>query len=64
MVHLGMEKDIPYVISAAGSFATLDMAAGRTLEVNSVVVNSLTGVKRGNGMTWLENVTDIVIFEN
>lgn len=64
MVYLGMEKDIPYVISAAGSFATLDMPAGRTLEVNSVVVNSLTGVKRGNGMSWLDNVTDIVIFEN
>lgn len=61
MVYLGMSEEIPYVISAVGSWATPDMQEGESLSVNSVVINSLTGTTRKDGSSWLKHITEVLV---
>ena len=56
MIYLGMKDDIPYVISAVGSFATEDMDVGTVLSVNTVTVNHLN-VHRRSGNRWLDDLS-------
>lgn len=59
MMYLGMKENVPYVLSAVGSFATEDMEVGTVLSVNTVAVNSLL-VHRRSGLTWLDSLTKLI----
>ena len=56
MIYLGMENNLPFVISAVGSFAATDSPVGETLAVNTVIVNGLE-IHRRDGASWLSHLT-------
>lgn len=60
MLYLGMQEDVPYCISAVGSFVPEDDADGTVLSINSVVVNTLN-VKRRSGLTWMQCLVSAVV---
>lgn len=59
MIYVGMDKDMGYVINDCGSLVDSVKDSG-VIKVNSVILNSLS-VRRGNGTTWLENLTTAVV---
>lgn len=63
MVYLGTVNEIPYVISAVGSWITLECEETEVVRVNLVAINSMTGTFRRNGYSWLANITDILVCE-
>lgn len=56
MIYLGTVDDIPYVISATGSFVAPYPGPEETLHPNSVILTSLY-VRRASLKTWLESAT-------
>lgn len=59
MMYIGSENGTNYVISALGT--VVDSVGDLTVQtVYSVAVNPLT-VRRGNGYSWLNNLSDIVM---
>ncbi|MBR6879640.1 MAG: SH3 domain-containing protein [Clostridiales bacterium] len=59
MIYLGMKDDVPYVISAVGSFVAPEPGSEEVLHPDSVVVNSLF-VRRASLVTWLEAIQTAV----
>ncbi|MCR5605648.1 MAG: SH3 domain-containing protein, partial [Treponema sp.] len=60
-IYLGEVNDKLYVISAAGNYYGTTEEDER-IDVNSVTVNTLAGVRRKNGKTWFENAVCIKLF--
>ena len=61
MIYLGMKDQIPYVISAVGSFAPESMEAGTAQSINTVVINDLY-MHRRSGAAWLESLNGAVVY--
>ncbi len=62
MLYLGSENGVAYVVSDLGSAVDNDDDPPRVQSIMSVAVNPLT-IKRGNGRTWLNNMTGAVAFK-
>ena len=59
MIYLGMVGNVPYVISAVGTFVMPAPASEEKLHPDSVVINSLY-VRRASLVTWLESIKTAV----
>lgn len=57
MLYIGTVDGVNYVINSVGSFATMEMETGDYQYVNTCCINSLEQTRRGNGDTWLTNMT-------
>ena len=55
-IYLGTVDDVPYVISATGSFVAPSPGSEEILHPNSVIITSLY-VRRASLKTWLESAT-------
>ncbi|MCR5430023.1 MAG: C40 family peptidase [Eubacterium sp.] len=62
MLYLGSENGVAYVVSDLGSSVDNDDDPPRVQSIMSVAVNPLT-IKRGDGSTWLTNMTAAVAFK-
>ncbi|MGN0319600.1 MAG: C40 family peptidase [Lachnospira sp.] len=60
VVYTGNYEDCAYAISATGTLA--DSAEGSVVESQQNIILTPLTVKRGNGTTWLNNMTAIVYF--
>jgi cell wall-associated NlpC family hydrolase/predicted small lipoprotein YifL len=58
MIYLGKVNDHYYVISAVSSINATDGGSGK---IRSVVISTLDGTLRGNGSSWLSELTCIQI---
>lgn len=61
MIYLGMVNDEPYVISALGSF--LAKPDGQVINSNTMMINNMMRTYRGNGNTWLSNISKVLYCE-
>ena len=61
MIYLGMVNDEPYVISALGSF--LAKPDGKVINSNTMMINNMMRTYRGNGNTWLTNISKVLYCE-
>ena len=59
MMYLGSENGTYYVISAVGNIID-PMGSKNVQRISSVVINTLD-TKRGNGNTWLDELTMIIV---
>lgn len=56
MLYLGMDREVPYVISSCGSFIPSTDKSAEVVNANCVFVSDLN-LYRKNGKTWLENLS-------
>ena len=59
MLYLGQAGGRGYVISAVSSI--FDAEAGKVQRIRSVVINALDKTVRGNGKSWLESLTTVLV---
>ena len=57
-IFLGVYEGDPYCISAAGTYYD---TSGKMYDTNSVIITNMNEVVRGNGNTWLGDLSKIVI---
>lgn len=61
MIYLGMVKNQPYVISSLGSFVA--KPGGKIISCNTMMINNMMRTYRGNGNSWLTNVSKVLYCE-
>ncbi len=61
MMYLGMVDGVPYCISSTGSIAKKTDGSMQVVNVNTVIITSMSDTYRLDGRTWLEHLDTIVI---
>ena len=61
MMYLGTVDGVPYCISSTGSVAKNVDGSMKAVNVNTVIITSMSDTYRLDGRTWLEHLVTIVI---
>ncbi|MCR4677944.1 MAG: SH3 domain-containing protein [Lachnospiraceae bacterium] len=61
MMYLGTVDGMPYCISSAGNFSTLEQGKVIQREVNTVILTNMIDTKMADGRSWIESITKITI---
>ena len=60
MIYLGENDGLYYTINDVSSLVNPENPDGGIIRPRSVIVNDLSTL-RGNGTTWLDNITQVVV---
>ncbi|MBR6308519.1 MAG: SH3 domain-containing protein [Lachnospiraceae bacterium] len=61
MMYMGTVDGVPYCISSAGNFSTIENGTIVYKEVNTVILTNMADTKMADGRAWIESITKITI---